>query len=188
MVFEHCEKNEKCIELQERESASFSPSPPTNVGMVFPVKGKEEIERKKARCLAGVARCRILARVAMCVAAARSLPCNGRIPRSPNIGRGGGGGNPSKVVKTLYTFQIYVFLTIAILIKVGSTKVDLSRFFFHSIYVRLTTIPSFFPHEGRPDRLSKSLSRSRTNSMKSGGTFFCLIFTRLASKLACGAS
>ena len=59
--------------------------------MVLRVKGKEEIERKKSRCLAGVAGCRILARVAMCVAAVHSLPYNGRILRSPNIGRGVGG-------------------------------------------------------------------------------------------------
>ena len=91
MVLEHYEKIEKCIELQGRESAIFPPSPPTNVVMVLRVKGKEEIERRKARCLAGVAGCHILARVAMCVAAVRSLPYNRRVLRIPNIDRGGGG-------------------------------------------------------------------------------------------------
>ena len=73
---------------------------------------------------------------------------------------GGWRENPSKVVTTPYTFKFYVFLTIAILIKVEACKVGKSRFFFHSISVRLNTIPRFFTHGG-----------SRLGARNSGSNF-----------------
>ena len=87
---------------------------------------------------------------------------------------GGWRENPSKVVTTPYTFKFYVFLTIAILIKVEASKVGKSRFFFHSISVRLSTIPRFSTHWGISAGDPQQRFQFCSNQHFSGGGFFLL--------------